>query len=92
MAIESACEPNHIYAIRILKPILAGCLLAVRRRLKLQAQARVQEAFVATRCRYQPGGNYSRRPTRAKPPPTSRGYRMAQVVDIGEHGELPFPR
>ena len=74
MAVEPGCRPNRTYAIGALKPILAGCLLAVRRCLKLLAQA--LDAVVATRCRRQPGRTYSRGLMRAKPH-ASRGYRMA---------------
>ena len=55
---------NRTYAFGALRPILAGCLLAVRAcRRALRAAL---EAIVQSRCRIQPGRSYPRR-SRTKP-------------------------
>lgn len=64
MQVEPDSRPNRTYALGTLKPILAGCLLAVRR--CLTALRAALEAIALTRCRIQPGRSYPR-PKRQKP-------------------------
>lgn len=61
---DTPSRPNRTYAQGALKPILAGCLLALEHaRIPLQT---VLDAIQRTRCRSQPGRSYPR-PSRAKP-------------------------
>lgn len=61
---DPASRPNRIYAMGALKPILAGCLLAIAHaRAKLPA---VLATIARNRCRIQPGRTYPR-PPRFKP-------------------------
>lgn len=69
---ELASRPNRTYALGALKPILAGCLLKVRRCLNALAQALT--VIQLSRCRLQPGRAYLR-PKRAKPH-VYRAYRV----------------
>lgn len=62
--IEPTSRPNRTYALGTLKPILAGCLLALRHCLDVLGDA--MAAIVTTRCRLQPGRVYPR-PKRCKP-------------------------
>ncbi|MBT0964253.1 IS4 family transposase [Denitromonas sp. IR12] len=61
---EAASRPNRIYAMGALKPILAGCLLAIAHaRAALPA---VLATIAKNRCRIQSGRSYPR-PARVKP-------------------------
>lgn len=72
MQSEPAARPNRLYAIGTLKPILSGCLLAVRRWLATLGKA--LDIIAITRCRRQPDRSYPR-PKRFKPH-RHRGYRV----------------
>jgi len=63
----SFSRPNRVYALGALRPILAGCLLGMRRLLKQLDN--LLELISLTRCRIQPGRTYKRPPRKAKPHP-----------------------
>lgn len=73
MQAEPDSRPNRTFALGTLKPILAGCLLAVRRCIRALAQA--LDVIRATRCRVQPNRSYPRS-DRVKPH-AHRAYRGA---------------
>jgi hypothetical protein len=73
MQAEPDSRPNRTFALGTLKPILAGCLLAVRRCIRALAQA--LDVIRATRCRAQPNRSYPRS-DRVKPH-AHRAYRGA---------------
>lgn len=64
MPAAATSRANRTYALSTLKPILAGCLLALRHALRLLKAAR--EAIGKSRCRIQPDRHYPR-PRRNKP-------------------------
>lgn len=70
---EPDSRPNRSYAFGTLKPILAGCLLAVKRCMASLGNAVAN--IVITRCRRQPDRSYPR-PKRVKPH-MHRAYRAA---------------
>ena len=61
---DANSRPNRIYAIGALKPILAGCLLAIAHARAMLPT--VLATIARNRCRIQPGRTYPR-PPRAKP-------------------------
>ncbi len=60
-------RPNRLYALGVLKPVLAPSLLQLERYIQKFCQA--ISAAIKNRCRIQPGRTHKRPPRKAKPHP-----------------------